>query len=425
MTTFHSIPIHIDDRPEEQRVPVEVQSRAPVATAASQPSAKRSRFSYLMHMDVRGVLLVMAFAVSFLAVGVSYMNKKIVQELQEKDMQVNSLIDELGELHAHNELLNQQMLNRDATLTLIQESVIALEERVAGVDASGGVFGLQAKLDEANAKVEAQNAALETLMTAGLTLARDPIVPEDATMDFLILGTNGRLTDTIMVASVNEEKDTVSLFSIPRDLAVDGRRINEYYYKYGIDPLRDKIEVITGLYPEQYVVFDLASFETVIDLLGGVDVTVEKDIYDTMYPGPNYTYTTFSLPAGEHHLDGKTALMFARSRKSTTDFDRAARQQQIIEAVRTKFSDLSLLANADELVEIYNTVSAAVDTDVDLLSLVSYATQYEDYTIERGNVLSTTNYLYPVTGTDGAYLVIPRDGTYEEIRQYIADVVQE
>lgn len=408
-------PIHIQVAPEEQEthIPVHVQP-----TVAHRPSGRFSLFA-----DVRVMYFMLSLALFSVTVGMSYMSKKIVQELRVKDMQVNSLIDEIGDLRSENQLLYTQLTSNENVLGLVKESVIGLEERVHLVD-EDGVFGLQSKLDAATNKLNSQTQAIESLMTAGLSLSDEDLITRDETLDVLIMGTNGRLTDTIMLASVNSEKETVSLFSIPRDLVVNGRRVNEYYYKYGIDPLRDEIETITGLYPEKYVVFDLASFEEVINLLGGVDVTLEEPLYDTMYPGPNFTYSTFSMEAGEHHLDGENALKFARSRKSTTDFDRADRQQQIIESVRDKVLDLNLLENTDEMVGIYSSVTDSIETDVDLISLMSYATRYKDYTIERGNVLSTTNYLYPVTGTDGAYLIVPRDASYQEIHNFIADVVK-
>jgi len=123
---------------------------------------------------------------------------------------------------------------------------------------------------------------------------------------------------------------------------------------------------VTGLYPEKYVVIDMKSFEDLVDALGGIDVQVKKDLYDSMYPGPNYTYETLNIKAGNHHFDGVTALKYARSRKSTTDFDRAARQQEIIESLKTK-------------------------------------------------ILST--------GEGGAYLLVPKAGDFSEIQAYVAGVV--
>jgi LCP family protein required for cell wall assembly len=207
-------------------------------------------------------------------------------------------------------------------------------------------------------------------------------------------------------------------------LVVNGRRINEFYYRYGIDPMRDEIKEITGLYPEKYAVIDMEAFSTIIDELGGVDVTVEKAIYDSLYPGANGGYSTFSISAGAHHLNGTEALKYARSRESTTDFDRAKRQQQIVEAVREKIEALNWVENMGDFIGMYNAVIDSLDTDVDLLSAASYVKAYKDYTIEDGNVLSTSNYLYHITGIDGAYLLVPKDETYNEIHEFVRGIVE-
>ena len=346
----------------------------------------------------------------------AFVNKKVLYELQMKDFQVNSLIEELGDVREENLILYDAFGN-------VREGVVELEKRMEDVDGIGGMIQLQEQLDQANQLLSAQEGVVDDLLEAGSELAT--LVEEDETLDILILGTHGRLTDTIMVASVNEATGKMNLFSIPRDLAVNGRRINEYYYRYGIDSMRDQIKEITGLYPEKYVVIDLAAFEDIVNILGGIDVYVEEDLYDSLYPGPNYTYETFYVEAGQHHFDGVTALKYARSRKSTNDFDRAKRQQQIIEAVRDKFDELNLLSNADELVNMYNSVVGSLDTDVDLISFISYLNEYNDYEITQGHVFSTGNYLYSTFNVSGAYILLPNAGNYGEIQQYVADIVKE
>lgn len=372
--------------------------------------------------DMRVAMSVLTLALFVMTGALTFMSKKIVNELEVKDFQVNSLIDEVGELREENLLLYQKITGGESTLGAVAETVLNLESRVLAVNEQGGVFGLQAKLNEAQDKILLQSEAVESLLGAGT--AHEPIIAKDETLDILILGTNGRLTDTIMLASVNEKLKTVSLISIPRDLAVSGRRINEFYYRYGVDALRDQIYAITGLYPEQYAVVDLKAFEQIVDILGGVDVYVEKSLYDTYYPGPNFTYETFSVSAGQHHFDGVTALKYARSRKSTTDFDRAARQQQIVKAVRDRIDQLNLLENSDELIKIFNTVSASVETDIDLLSFLTYLKEYRDFSLEQGNVLGTSNYLYSTINVSGAYILLPNAGDYSEIWEYVAGVVK-
>jgi len=378
--------------------------------------AKKKLVNHEMKMGVAVVSMALLTVVG----SMSFMNKRILGELLVKDVQVSSLIDEVGELKEENLVLYRKLENNFQDIKEVTNSVGNLEKILPE-----GALSLQNKLEAAQAKVASQSIAVEKLVSAGMDHATQPLLAKDDTFDVLILGTHGSLTDTIMLASINPVRKTVSLFSIPRDLTVNGRRINEYYYRFGVDALREKIEEITGLYPEKYVVLDLKAFEVIVDHLGGLDVKVEKALYDSMYPGPNFTYQAFSVEVGEHHFDGRTALMYARSRKSTNDFNRAERQQQIVEAVRDKIKSLNLLENADALVGMYSEVMDALETDVDLIDFVAYVKRTRDYEIERGNVLTSGNYLYSTQGTNGAYLLVPKDGTYKEIRDYVATVVRE
>lgn len=362
-------------------------------------------------------------AILIMGVGTSYMNKKIVHSLREKDLQISSLIEEVGQIQAENLSLSLQAQESEAQLEAMEAEMLEVQTQVKAVDENGGVFGLQNQVTSLTSKIQSQNVALGSLLKAGMTLSTISTVAEDETLDILILGTHGRLTDTIMLASINTKTQKVNLLSIPRDLAVNGRRVNEYWSKFGIDSMRTEIQKVTGLYPEKYMVVDMKSFETFIDALGGIDVSVEKDLYDSLYPGPNFTYETFSVPAGTHHFDGVTALKYARSRKSTTDFDRAKRQQEIVQAVKNKILSMNPLQNVDQWVPIYDSISGSIQTDLDLWTLMAYLKDYSQYEIKTGHVLSTSNYLYSTTGTNGAYLLIPKAGNYEEIKKYIADLV--
>lgn len=374
----------------------------------------------LFNHDLRLGVAVLSVGMLAIVGSMSFMNKKVLSALRAKDVQVSSLVDEVGDLREENVVLYQKMEHNFQNLKEVKASLTDLETLLPE---DADAVALQAKLHEAQTHLEAQSQAVEALVAERLGQER-MLIGKDETLDVLILGTHGTLTDTMMLASVNPAKRTVSLFSIPRDLVVNGRRINEFYTRYGVELLRAQIEEITGLFPEKYVVVDLKAFEAIVDRLGGIDVNVEKPLYDASYPGPNGTVRVFSVDAGPQHFDGRTALMYGRSRKSTSDFDRAARQQQIIEAVQSRVHSLNLLENMGDLVALFSETLKFVDTDVDLLAGLSFAKKFHDYTIERGHVLTSGNFLYSTTGIQGAYLLLPRDATYGEIRAYVAEVVR-
>src|SRR5437763_15019205 len=78
----------------------------------------------------------------------------------------------------------------------------------------------------------------------------------------------------------------------------------------------------------------LQGVRDIVDAVGGVDVTVAEAIHDDAYPTDDYGIITVDIAAGRQHMDGETALRYARTRHQDSDFGRIARQQQVIAAVR-------------------------------------------------------------------------------------------
>lgn len=203
-------------------------------------------------------------------------------------------------------------------------------------------------------------------------------------VNILFLGMAGQpnpapyLTDTILVISVQPSSGKVALISIPRDLFVaspfpnKGVKINSLF-EYGklrsaSDPQKliiAKVQDIIGEPVDYWVTVDLSVVKAVVDAIGGIDVYVTKPIYDPQFPGPNYTYETFQMSAGFHHLDGATTAKFVRMRHSSGgDFDRVERQRQVVEAVVRKLRDLNLFWNFPQLLHIYQNLQGHVATNI-------------------------------------------------------------
>ncbi len=99
-------------------------------------------------------------------------------------------------------------------------------------------------------------------------------------------------------------------------------------------------------YPiDHYVIVNFEGFKQIIDLIGGVDITVPYEIYDDKYPDDNYGYLPpiHFLP-GKQHMDGDTALKYARTRHADNDYARAGRQQQVIMAIKDKVTSQGQMA---------------------------------------------------------------------------------
>lgn len=270
---------------------------------------------------------------------------------------------------------------------------------------------------------------------------------ENGRTNILLVGTGGEghdganLTDTIMVASIDYENKVVPMLSIPRDFYIMDRqqRINSVYdyevriqgenHEDGIKTLRDTIEEITDIEIQYYAKVDFNGFVKIVDALGGVDLYVENAIYDPYYPkGETIYFETFSIDEGWQTLDGDTALKYARSRKTTSDFDRAKRQQQLLFALKEKALSLEILTDTGKIGDIYNSVDDSIETDLSLAEIIELGNIAKDFQKED---------IYPLVVNDdptecgglvytpareyfsGASVLLPAGNNYEYVHMFI------
>jgi LCP family protein required for cell wall assembly len=279
-------------------------------------------------------------------------------------------------------------------------------------------------------------------------ISADLEIDKDERTNILLLGAGGGdhdgadLTDTIMIASLNHNTDNISLFSFPRDLWINlpnyqSSRINKIYdnlngvvgKEQALNILTENIERISNLEIPYTIKVDFAGFTKIIDTLGGIDVLVEKSIFDTAYPTEDRRYETFSIEAGEQHLDGETALKYARSRHSTSDFDRAERQQKILNAIKQKAQDTNFLSSPLLLKKLYEDFSDHIQTDMSIMELIALAQFAEDFDREQittavlkdQDILDVGSFLYTPERElyGGAFVLVPVGNTYEKIQEYI------
>ncbi len=204
----------------------------------------------------------------------------------------------------------------------------------------------------------------QTAALAGATgPARAPAgpIPKDGErINVLLVGVDAlpsrteTLTDTMIVASLDPVGKTVSMVSIPRDMVsiplgngnVFGPKLNSLmsyadrnpksFPAGGMRTLEDAVGALLGIPIHYYARIDFIGFIAMIDAVGGVDLDVTRTLDTKQYDGYGLPTRGFHLDAGLHHLNGAEALAYARIRKSVgeTDFTRAARQQQVIVALR-------------------------------------------------------------------------------------------
>ncbi|MDQ6692881.1 MAG: LCP family protein, partial [Chloroflexota bacterium] len=183
---------------------------------------------------------------------------------------------------------------------------------------------------------------------------------------------------------------------------------------------RTAIEDNFGVKIDYFVQVDFHGFEQIVDTVGGITIDVPKPLLDNAYPFGDYGYTRVYLPAGLQHLDGHTALQYARSRHADNDIGRNSRQQQVLLAIREQGLNLNLLSRVNDLVD---QLSGAVKTDLSIdqvIALAQLSRQIDSNSID--NVLIDNTMVKETILPGGADVLIPNwDLIRPKITQAFAD----
>ncbi|MDX9971291.1 MAG: LCP family protein [Candidatus Gracilibacteria bacterium] len=219
-------------------------------------------------------------------------------------------------------------------------------------------------------------------------------VSEEGSFNILIAGKHGNLVDTMIFTHIDEKTKKIKMISIPRDLFYNGRKINAFGYFYGMDELKKVLSDMTGYKLDKYILIDMYAFIDVIDLIGGIDITLEKAVIDPTYRTvDNGVEGTLHYEPGDYHLGGKEALRLARTRHTSSDFARAERQQMILEALQDKAKNFGF-GDADTFYKIAKAVLSKTETDVGFDEAIAYYFKYQGFDIVSNNVMSSGNVLY-------------------------------
>ncbi len=242
-------------------------------------------------------------------------------------------------------------------------------------------------------------------------------VPDDS-LTVMLAGRDDRLTDSMMLLHIDGEDKTARILTIPRDLWYGGRKINEKYYRGGGTAMMDAVGELTGYQPDYFAVVDMDGFVEIIDHLGGIEVTLDEPLHDHTLLMPDRR-SRVDYEAGTHEVSGAEALLIARSRATTDDFDRALRQTRIIEGLQERVSEVSF-TDIPALYRIARTVYDYVDTDMSVARAVGYLLDYGIIDEFERSGLSTENVL---ENSHSAYLpddeVAHRSGWPEDMEELV------
>lgn len=240
-------------------------------------------------------------------------------------------------------------------------------------------------------------------------------------IDVLILGVDARTsgqyttrTDSVMLLNITPRTFNVSLVSIPRDvfITVPGygeQRINTINVlgeqeQPGSGPalVRRSIQESFGVDVDHVVRLDFEAFVKLVDAVGGIEVDVPKRIVDYAYPAADGGTITVTFEPGRQHLNGEQALQYARTRHQDDDFQRAGRQQQVVDALVSKLMDPRQIVHYPAVV---HAVTQNTDTDLSILDMFRYAPGLLLGWPGRETLVLNRDYLVAMKGNDSGYWV--------------------
>jgi polyisoprenyl-teichoic acid--peptidoglycan teichoic acid transferase len=240
------------------------------------------------------------------------------------------------------------------------------------------------------------------------------------------------LSDTDIVLSIDTQTHQIAVISVPRDTQVDipgygEGKINNANSDGGIPLATTVFQNTLGIPIDYYVKANFTGLKEVVDAVGGVDVDNTTYLSDPSYPCDNNQYAScgYTLPPGHYHLNGTETLKYVRCREGTcgNDFGRAARQQEVMEQIRTRATSAGTLSNPVALGKLVSAAGNNIQTNLSLSNLM----RLEQLT--KGTSSSNIfNIVFNIT-SDGFLVqsptssnLLPADGTFDAIQNFVENV---
>jgi len=275
--------------------------------------------------------------------------------------------------------------------------------------------------------------------------------------NFLILGLDPRndllekteTTDTIIYAHLSNNSSEVKLFSLPRDLWFypTSQKINQIYpdslkTANSFNYIQTNFSLLVGQKIDKTIIITTENLRQIADLVGGIDVYLDKELKDEKYPNQAYIdnpkssapiYKTIFYPAGKNHLDSSNITEFVRSRKSSetaatggTDLGRIVRQQQLINALLSK---LMSIREPKKILQIYQYFDTQVSHNFSHqdylnfgLKLAPNLTKFKltKITIPTGENPKTDIIFHPQKFINAQWVFITSTSDYQSLKSFIS-----
>jgi polyisoprenyl-teichoic acid--peptidoglycan teichoic acid transferase len=290
----------------------------------------------------------------------------------------------------------------------------------------------------------------------------------DGRVNIMLLGRGGEghdgadLTDTILVASIDPVNKNASILSIPRDLWVKNpnggtSKINAVYAnaknsvlagrktadiqqradQAGLAATESVIESTMGIPIHYYVMIDFAGFVKAINTVGGVDLYIPPGstslvVHETLWDELTRKNYTLDVKAGNNHFDGQRALMYTRSRYTSTrgDFDRSERQRKVIIALKDKVLSLGTFGNPIKINQLLSDFGDHMEANLstaEVLRVYEIAKTIDSSKIGSVGLADPPNNFVTTDNVNGQSIVRPRAGLfdYSEIQNYVRNTLKD
>lgn len=287
-------------------------------------------------------------------------------------------------------------------------------------------------------------------------LFSNPLKQTSGLTNILLLGVPGGehegsdLTDTMIIFSFNQKNGQTVLTSIPRDIWSPTlmAKINTAYH-YGEEKkpggglilAKATSEEVIGLPIHYAVKIDLAGLDDIIDILGGVEVDIERAFDDYKFPiggkendpcdgDPEYKcrYQHIHFEAGKQILNGEKALEYVRSRNAEgeegTDFARSKRQEKLILALKNKIFSPGFFLQPQKAAQLIKILREIVETDILQEDFAYLGKMLLKSNFGQVKTLNLEEFLVnPPVWQYGQWVLVPRTGDFTEIQQYLKEQI--
>lgn len=279
-------------------------------------------------------------------------------------------------------------------------------------------------------------------------------------INILLLGAGGigheapDLTDTILIASIDPVNHKTALLSIPRDLWVkvpnhgsmklnavyetgkydylgkqDPSNTNQEAVKAGFKLADSTIEEVAGIPIHYHMLVNFTAFKQAIDTVGGITIDVPSTLIDPTFARENGGSSVIAT-AGSQTFSGTKALMYVRSRHTSSDFARSQRQRAVIVALQQKILTLGTLSNPTKISQLMDAFGSNVVTDLSLGNvsrLYKITKDIDPNSIESVGLTDEPNVLLTTGMVGNQSVVLPKAGVYQygDIQSFVRNKLKD